>query len=121
VRYAIGLEDRQSFQGLEKYTGGMYAKPLIRSMRASDELGGRAASHVDLENGIGIVQIGNDQVEFREVIHQVRFQFTPAREKAGQATGLDRLHPVSKPGLDGQLDDMRVAENLEMNSGKLFP
>jgi len=101
VRDVIGLEDRQSFQGFEEYASGVHAKPLVWSMRASDELGGGAASHVDLENGVGVVQIRNDQVELREVVHQVRFEFAPTREKTGQGTGLDWLCPIRQPGLYG--------------------
>jgi hypothetical protein len=79
----------------------MHTKPLVWAIRASDELRSGAPGYVNLEDGVGVVQIRYNQVELREIIHQVRFELTSAREKASQAPGFDRLCPVSQTGFDG--------------------
>ena len=93
--------------------------PLVRAMRAGDELRARATADVVLENLVGVIQVGNDQIEVGEIVRQLLGQFAATREKPGQRAGFDGLRLVGQAAGQGQGHDVRIAEHFQARLGKL--
>ena len=68
-------------------------------MWPGDELRPCATGYIGFEDLIWVVQIGNDQIEFGKIIHQIFGQFTMTGKKAGQRAGLDCLDQVDQAAL----------------------
>lgn len=98
----------------------MHAPLLVGAMGPDDELRPRAKTYVRLEDMVGVVEVGNDQVELGEVVHQVFGQFAVAGEETGKRAGLNGLNPVDQTACHRQLGDVRIAEDFEMCSRELL-
>src|SRR5437879_1943205 len=70
----VGVEYRQTLQGLEENFGCVKAGLLVRPVRTGDELSGGTAAHVGFKDGVRVVKIRHDQVEFREIVGEVGFE-----------------------------------------------
>ena len=67
-------------------------------MRTGNELSASASSDVSAEYSVGIVQIGNDQIEFGKIIDQFFRQFAAASEKACERASADGFDAISEAG-----------------------
>jgi hypothetical protein len=119
LRHVVGIENCEALEGPEVNLGGMHFFGFVWSMRADDELGGGAAGDVGFENIIGVVEIGEDDIEFGEIVREVLGEDSAPGEKTGEGARFDGLHAVDEAGGLGELDDVRVAEDFQVGVGKL--
>src|SRR4051812_24791003 len=90
------------------------------TMRARYELPTRASSDICAEDLVRIVQIGNNQIELGEIIHQFFSQFSVPRKEACQGSRSDGFHTVRQPASESQLGNVRITENLQISVWKML-
>src|ERR1041385_9205654 len=98
----------------------MNVRRFIRTMRRREKLRSRTSADVRSENQIGIVEIGNDEIEARKKIAERRGESASARKETRQRPGLDRTHFVSAAGEFGQAGDVQIAEHFETRFRKVL-
>jgi hypothetical protein len=106
--YVVGIKDCQPFERFEIDFRRVNVGAFIRTMRARDKLCWSAAPNVRRKYFIRVVQIGNDEVEFREIIAQIFFQLAvedvrgacdvlmPVWDRTGGADGYVSLQPATR-------------------------
>ena len=119
--HGVGVEDGETFERLEEDFRGVASGGVVRPVRAGEELRFRPGGHVRLEESIGIVEVGNNHGEAGEVLAPFLGEGATAREEARERTRLDGAHGVGESPGDGELGDVRVAEDFEVRLRELPP
>jgi len=118
-RDGVGVEDGEAFEGFEIDFGGVDMDAFVRAVGADNELRAGAAGDVGLEDFVWVVKVGEDEIEFGEVVSEVIGELAVAGEKAGEGLGFDGLHAVDEAAGQRELGDVRVAEDFDLGSGEL--
>ena len=119
ARHVVRIENCQSLERLKIHSGSMEKILLIRPMRSGNELPHRTTAYVGLKNLIGIVKIGDNQIELGKIIRELFRQLAIARKKSSQCPRFDGLNTIHQPSGQRQLHDVRIAQNLQMRLGEL--
>ena len=121
LRQRVGVEDGEALEGLEKDFGGVERLGFIRSVRAREELRLAASLHVLCEEAVGVVEVGDDDVEAGEVVAHRVVEVAPIGEEARERAGFDGTDGIGEAAVQGERGDVRVAEDFEMRVGEPPP
>jgi hypothetical protein len=111
--HGIGFEDGEIPEWFEKRLDGVRAAAFVGTMRSPMELGSGTAPDVLAEDAIGIVEVGQDDVEPLEERGHGVVEFAVAREESGQGPGFDGVQFRDEISDARYAGDGGVAENLD--------
>lgn len=121
ARKVVRVENGEAFQRAEIDFCGVDFFTFVGAIGSDDELGLGATADVGFENVVGVVKVGDDDVEFGEIVRQIFGEDAAAGEEAGEGAGFDGLDAVDEAAGLGELDNMGIAQDFEVGLGKLLP
>lgn len=118
--YWIGIENGELLEWFEKYGGGVEVFGFIGPVPGLDELSLGAAADIGLKDFVGIVEVGDDEVEGFEIGGPIGIEFGVAGEKAGEGTGFNGAKSIDEARGVREFGDARVAQDFKVGVGKRF-
>ncbi len=112
-RYRVRIENRQTFERTQEHFGCMQTSGFVWPMRPGKEWRFRAAGDIGLKNFFRIIKIGNDDGETVEVFLEGSIQASVAGKETSHRTGVNGTDMINQTACQGQLRDVRIAQDFE--------
>ena len=88
---------------------------------SADQIFNATAAEVIFKNSVWIVQITDDQIETRQVVCQLCWQFRSPREEFGERPIFDRAYCLRVKAVLGKNCNVLVTKNLDMRTRPGIP